>query len=620
MLRTAPLILAALAVAAPSAPAQEPLVTQGEVNQAIDRGVRALLRAQGQDGSWPGGRPGRTALALYALLKSGVAPDHRAVQHGLQSVWRNEPRHTYDVALLIQVLATLEQPEYQEWIEVLAERLVAWQLDTGDWSYPQGEGDLSNTQYAALGLWTAGKAGTPIPVEAWERLFEGVQRYASRQGDFGYSRGARGVRPSMTAAGVATLAICEWGLREADELSPRTARLIERAEERGVEALARDVDSALSAISGGWPCYTLYAVERVGALLALQRLGEVDWYQQGAANLLVAQNEDGSWGGGRRGGGGRGRGDPWSDVRTAFALLFLRRATSFTGTGGDARRTAFGTSSADDDVQVRATGADPLTLWITGWSPAVRERFEWPGEEGDGPHVGRVEYLVDGQVAAVVEADPYQPSGIERYAVQHELPRSGVFRVEARVSVYAPPREGDDEPGPPSVISSPPFEVEVSGVVPAWVRAQLGDRRRNLMAAAEPSVRASSALREGGADHAPERAVDNFGLSAWLARPDDEKPSLSIRLGDPQRADVILLASPRTVPYREGWYARPMEVEVVINEDETYRVLVPPDERRKARLELERPERIRQLDLTIRWKAPGRVESTGLAEVELQLR
>ena len=35
-------------------------------------------------------------------------------------------------------------------------------------------------------------------------------------------------------------------------------------------------------------------------------------------------------------------------------------------------------------VWVRATGADPLTLWITGWSPAVRERFEWPGEEGDG--------------------------------------------------------------------------------------------------------------------------------------------------------------------------------------------------------------------------------------------
>jgi hypothetical protein len=63
-----------------------------------------------------------------------------------------------------------------------------------------------------------------------------------------------------------------------------------------------------------------------------------------------------------------------------------------------------------------------------------------------------------------------------------------------------------------------------------------------------------------------------------------------------------------------------MEVEVVLNEELTHRVLMPPDERRKARLELERPVRVRQLDLTIRWKAPGQVESTGLAEVELQLR
>ena len=43
------------------------------------------------------------------------------------------------------------------------------------------------------------------------------------------------VRPSMTAAGIATLAICRWGLEKSGALSARTARLIERAEERGVE-------------------------------------------------------------------------------------------------------------------------------------------------------------------------------------------------------------------------------------------------------------------------------------------------------------------------------------------------------------------------------------------------
>ena len=67
--------------------------------------------------------------------------------------------------------------------------------------------------------------------------------------------------------------------------------------------------------------------------------------------------------------------------------------------------------------------------------------------------------------------------------------------------------------------------------------------------------------------------------------------------------------------------SQPLEyVAVQAEEGEAQRVLMPPDELRKARLLLDEPVRVRQLDLTIRWKAPGRVDSTGLAEVELQRR
>jgi len=234
--------------------------------------------------------------------------------------------------------------------------------------------------------------------------------------------------------------------------------------------------------------------------------------------------------------------------------------------------------------------------------------------------VSRVEYLVDGLVAAVVEADPSRPAGVERFEVQHTFPRSGAYVMQVRVSVHNPPSKGRDEPGPPFALSSPPFRVEVTDVVPSWLRAQSGDRRRNLMPAGAPRVRATTGLRQDGRDHAPERAVDNFTLTAWLARSEDEAPRLTITLEHPQTADLILLTSPRTVPHLQGFYSRPLEVEVLINEELTHRVLMPPDERRKARLELDAVVRIKRLDLTIRHSAPGQTDTTGLSEVELQRR
>jgi hypothetical protein len=624
-----PLILTPLL---PARAAQEPppaRVPQAAIDEAIDRGVRFLLGSQNPDGTWGpprNPRPGRTALMVYALLKSGVDPDLEPLRRALTRLSLEDPAQTYDTALLAMVLATLEDVEYVEWLEVLAANLVGWQLRHGDWSYPQGDGDLSNTQYAALGLWAALRSGVEVPVDAWNELQRGVQRYASREGGFGYSRGARGVSESMTAAGVATLAICAAGLRATGALQPADERRLERAEERGVEWLAARFDDAISARQGGWPFYKLYGIERVGGLLGIEKLGEHEWYPEGARRILAVQNPDGSWGGwagagGRPGASPRG-GDPWIDVRTAFALLFLRRATSRTGTGegSTGKRTVFGTTSAADDVQVRVTGQDPLTIWITGWGPALRERFEWPREQGQGPHVARVEVLVDGAIVAAVEGDPRRPAGLERFALQHSLPRSGTYAMQVRAHVHAAPAEGSQEPGPAAVVASPAFQVEVRDVVPQWLRDQVAERPRNLLPSGEPRVSVSTALREGGASHAPERAVDGRYLTCWLAAADDEQPRLTIVLGRPREADVILLGSARTVPHRAGHYARPMEVEVTVNEDETYRVLMPPDERRKARLELPAPVRVKQLDLVIRWKAPGEVASTGLSEVELQRR
>lgn len=638
MFRLASLFLAALGAAQEAEP--PPRVGQQEVNAAIDRGVRWLLANQKHDGSWSEQRPGRTALALYALLKSGVEPDSPAVTRALGFLAAHDPQQTYDAAILAMVLASLDDPEYYEWLEVLAERLIGWQLKTGDWAYPAGDGDLSNTQYAALGLWAAGKAGVKVPAEPWNELFEGLQRYVTREGSFGYKRGNRDATPSMTAAGVGSLALCGWGLGQAGELAPRTERQIERAVERGVEWLGENFEDSLSTTWGFWPYYRLYGIERVGALAKVAEIGGRDWYQVGAAGLLSDQRDDGSWSPpmdqSAPGAQGRRHGDASVDVNTSFALLFLRRATSLTALDRPSateasspdpdaprkhsgeRRRFFGTQSSEDDLQVRATGRDPLTVWITGWGPRARERLEWPGQDGRGPHVSLVEYVLDGQVVASLAGDAAKPVDIERFESRIHLPRSGAFALQVRATVHAPPAEGSKEPAPGEVLASKPFDVEVDGVMPEWLRAQAGDRALNLLPLAGATVRASSALREDGRDYAPELAVDNRTLTAWLARPEDREPTLEIELDRPTVVSAVLISSPRTLPYEEGHFARLMEVEVILNGKDSHVVRMPKEERRKARLELAEPVRVLSITVKIRWKGPGKVESTGLAEVELQ--
>jgi hypothetical protein len=419
------------------------------------------------------------------------------------------------------------------------------------------------------------------------------------------------------------------------------ARQIERAEERGLEWLGEHFDESISTNQGFWPYYRLYGIERVGALAKVGQLGGRDWYQEGAARLIAEQREDGSWRPSNDQGvpgprGGR-RGDGSIDVNTSFALLFLRRATSLTALDGpsvteasspnpDAPRRAgssdtrrfFGTRSSDDDLQVRATGRDPLTIWITGWGPNLRGRLEWPGQTGRGPHVSLLEYLLDGQVVASLPSDPAKPIDIERFEHRMQLPRSGAFEVRARATVLPPPQQGSKDPGAPEVIDSKPFEVEVAGVVPQWLRDQAADRALDLLPAALPKVRASSSLREDGRDYAPELAVDNRMLTAWLARPEDAAPTLEIELGRPTVVNTILISAPRTVPYVEGHFARPMEVEVVLNGKDSHVVRMPKEERQKARLELSEPVRLLSLSVKITWRGLGQVESTGLADVELQ--
>jgi hypothetical protein len=207
--------------------------------------------------------------------------------------------------------------------------------------YTDDRPDLSNTQYAALGLRAAAACGVEVPDALWSRLLEYAMRCQEDEGPVvsvdveresdkaggtraGWRVEARGAgyegpgRPtaSMTSAAIGTILLAEEGLRRSR--NPQVRRLL-----RDAESASR---SAFAWLSEHWSvrlpwdteedrvAYTLYGLERACVLEGVRRLGGRDWYREGALWLLHAQRPDGSF--------------PGHLHDVCFALLFLKRATA----------------------------------------------------------------------------------------------------------------------------------------------------------------------------------------------------------------------------------------------------------------------------------------------------
>ena len=102
------------------------------VNAAIDRGMDFLLRSQNRDGSWgldvnrwkpwDEHRDGPTSLALYALLRCGLRPDHPAARRAVAFLTAGRPEHTYSIGLELMALQALGEPALKKRIEALTDR------------------------------------------------------------------------------------------------------------------------------------------------------------------------------------------------------------------------------------------------------------------------------------------------------------------------------------------------------------------------------------------------------------------------------------------------------------------------------------------------------------------
>lgn len=347
--------IARLRAALPATPAPvrpAPRVSQARIDRAIQRGRAALRAQQRADGTWRYKRRhtvGATALALLALLAADVPPGDAAMRRGLAYLRRHPPTMTYHAALVCMMLQALSRARAPKgkareracWLDAAdtrllrnAARAIGVAQHDGAWSYVVGtptrggsgitrppvigrlQPDHSNTQYAVLGLRAAAQCGITINPLIWTRALTHLlraQRSGQASAGWGYRQGGEPT-VTMTSACVAAVLVA------ADESTQ--ARALEPGHQT---ASASAVRRALAWLAGAYPIdpqgktidgYLLYGIERVGVLARIARIGQHDWYQDGAALYLARQASDGSW---------DGRHQP--AVETAFALLFLRRAT-----------------------------------------------------------------------------------------------------------------------------------------------------------------------------------------------------------------------------------------------------------------------------------------------------
>ena len=332
---------------------------------------------------------GRLALVATALIEAGSTPEAPPLATALE-VLRGMPlRKTYSVACYLFALDSVrrhgqcarDRPSaggaaprgIPSWVDHHTHRAVEWLLDArvpgGGWGYtvprPRNTAfDVSNTQFAVLGLYTGARAGVPIPATVFQEIgetfknalalepphqtfqlrpsatFESIlgltpppsgRNFQARPGGWGYRTRRRRSRtahvgpgagrpggnapyPAMTAAGASSLVVV---LRVLGSKSPVFERPPTQAAREWQDAvlaacawITRYFDHFL--VDDRGLCYRLYSLEKLGDLAGIDTFGQHDWYRRGAASLLERQHSDGSFG---------------SYVDTALALLFLTRST-----------------------------------------------------------------------------------------------------------------------------------------------------------------------------------------------------------------------------------------------------------------------------------------------------
>ncbi len=381
---------------APPAHPDEDREFRQRVDRAITKGCEYLVSVQGADGNWNSPYDskyprGATTLCTLALLLSEHNKWSDPVQNALKVILAKDFSATYSATLAMMVVEAAHIPPdefkairegrpIRKFVRKIPEKEKKFLKRHVDmllkgrqheaWGYPKDPnfagdwgGDLSNTQYALLGLKSASRCGVKVEEDVWFRLLRIILTAQEREGrkirligsktpsrgghvsvetrvaqvrgwryrwpySVGGGKSTQTVNPgpddkpsgSMTTAGISSLAIIHSELLKKRRYQNKI-RDVSRAINDGFAWLSENW--SVESNPGGkqeWHYYYLYGLERAGVLAGRKWIGDHDWYREGAEYLLDRQHPNGGW--------------PGGFLDTSFALLFLKRSTTPVATTG----------------------------------------------------------------------------------------------------------------------------------------------------------------------------------------------------------------------------------------------------------------------------------------------
>lgn len=567
-------------------------IANPRIHRAIDLGVEYLIDRQAIDGSWPaydGYVNGSSALAVYTLVKSGVSPRHESVLKGLAHLRKRRADRTYALALELMAFQVGGDPQDRSRIEEMAADMVDWQMGNGLWAYGADHhnwpGDLSNAQYAALGLRAAAAAGVAIPQTTWRKLAKATLECSAKKVSsrpttggaapvgIGYFRGGEHEGPSMTAAGIGTLAICR---RHLDPIRDQTLlRQIDQAIAAGISWLGTNWTLGTGK-PDPWNFYYLYGLERAGGLADVEMFGEHEWYWEGAAHIVGLQKDTGGW---------NREAQPISDC---FALLFLRRATGKSAVTQVTRGNPPMVES-EGALKLRLSLRPPIALWIDSTTPGFED-------------IVRVVYWLKPPVGDWVRVEEFQE---RRFAIQPQLDMPGVWTIRAD-AVQA----GD------AMLSSGTLEFEQKDGASPERLAYVDEGEDNRGPASRPKARVSTSLPTYDGKH----LADGNPNTAWFCDPEDAEPSCDIRFGRAPKASEVKVVLAPVAPDGDRKMPHIKLLEVRINDRPAELVTLSGDLKKKIAFAFDNPisiSRVRLKVIALEGAQLGDEASVGFAEVEL---
>jgi hypothetical protein len=355
-----PVILAlALAVCLPG-PARAIAPDSPEVKQMVERAL-TWLETQTDD------RLGGQCLIGLAFYKAGRKADHPKVLaatnaclatiNNVSSLDNQSAPPNYSLGLALVFLLETDPEKNRSVAAQYVQEILRRQQRWGSWGYADNpQGDTSQTQYPALGLWLAINHGIDVPAEAVERICGWLLRTQDPSGAWGYQGQDPGnyqrvnqneIRPALAAAGLGSLYICSDILGVADikpvnEKNPDNLPSALKPVGPPPEAKKRpavrsfDVKQVRQAIADGnyWftknftmeselhTHYYLYAFERYQSFREAaerQTNPSPPWYDQMVAQLKRTQGNEGYW-----------SSADGNAVATSFSVLALSRSAKKT--------------------------------------------------------------------------------------------------------------------------------------------------------------------------------------------------------------------------------------------------------------------------------------------------